>query len=340
MPHEVVSSAPVLMASAAVPAHGQPLRRIIVGVGLAVAGYMGLRDIGLAIVALSSQQAVAQDWCGSGFGWLSLYALQAAAVALGAAVAAAARPLGYTHGVLVGLLAAGVFFFWEIGHQTAWQHLPALLQIPLGAAIGLLAGWLGERLWPPPPALQLPQPRSSLLSSLQFVRQSLTPAVHTPPVPTRWLRVLLGAAIAAVVFLSADYIRLYIQRYSLGLLQVQSIGHAAFLSWLIATFGLGLGAVVAAAATSAGWRHGLFVGLLSAPIILAFASHYDTLPLPIEFTLTRLGLAGVPVNDPLAAAVVLGSILSLCAVAGWFGAALFPPLAPPAARQWLRSAVT
>jgi hypothetical protein len=41
-------------------------------------------------------------------------------------------------------------------------------------------------------------------------------------------------------------------------------------------------------------------------------------------------------NDPLAAALVLGGILALCTLGGWFGSALFPPLAPPALRRHLR----
>lgn len=331
MPHEAVPSAPVLSEVAPPAVEGQAVRRLAVGLGLALASYAGLRELWQLIPRLLHLDAAA--WLASVPGLLSLYGMQTIAVTLGALVAAAARSHGYTHGLLVGLASGGLFFLWELQQEAALRQAPVLLQIPLVAWVGLLAGWLAERIWPPPPVIELPRPRSSLLSSLQFARQSLAPAIAPPPTPTRWFRILFGAVVGVALLLWADQIRLGIQRYSLGLFQAQTAGHASFLSWLIAAFGLLLGGVLAAAGTSAGLRHGLFAGLLAAPVVLGFALQHETLPPPLEYALTRLGLAGVPLSDPVAAAAVLGGILSLCTLGGWFGAALFPPLAPAASRR-------
>jgi hypothetical protein len=314
------------------PEEGSLVRRLGVGVGLVVACYLGLREIWVSIPWFWGIPP--SDWSCRFAGLISLYAAQALAVAVGAVVIAAARPHGYTLGLFLGLGSGTLFFLWEVQQNAALRQSFLLLQVPLVAWVGLLGGWVGERLWPPPPALELPQPRSSLLSSLQFSRATGQPSIPAPP--TRWFRILTGATLAVALLLCADTIRQTVQQYSLGLFQAPGIGQAQFLTWLIALFGLLLGSVLAAAGSPAGLRHGALTGLLTAPMVLVVALQQDALPAPVEYTLTRAGLAGVPLNDPIAAAVVLGGILAVCTLGGWFGAALFPPLAPPALRRPIR----
>jgi hypothetical protein len=334
MPHELAPTDQPLLTRMhqGGPEEGSLARRLGVGLGLSVGCYLGLREIWHSIPLLGGSDP--QQWSTGFAGLISLYAAQAIAVAVGGVVVAAARPHGYTLGLFLGLGSGALFFLWEVQQNAAMRQSPLLLQIPLVAWVGLLAGWVGERLWPPPPTLELPQPRSSLLSSLQFSRS----VVSTPPPapPTRWFRILAGATLAVALLVSADTIRQAVQQYSLGLFQAPGIGQAQFLSWLIALFGLLLGGVFAAAGSPAGLRHGAFTGLLAAPVVLAFAMQQDALPTPLEYTLTRAGLAGVPLSDPIAAALTLGGILAVCTLGGWFGAALFPPLAPPALRRPIR----
>ncbi|MCS7020344.1 MAG: hypothetical protein NZU63_00790 [Gemmataceae bacterium] len=337
MPHETSPSvAPVLGQTSPVPVTGSKLRRLIVGLGLATAAYIGLREWWQATPLLVGWDK--EVWPTTLPGLLSLYALQMVAVMIGAGVAAAAQPHGYTLGLCVGLASGTLFFAWEIQHNQALRQAPVLLEIPLVGLVGLLAGWLSERIWPPPPMLVLPQPRSSLLSSLQFTRSTLPAAAAAAPSrPTRWFHILVGTAIGVTLLLTADTLRLTIQRYSLGLFQVQGMGHALFITWLIAVFGLLVGGMIASAGTGSGVRHGMLTGLLTASMVLTYALQREALPPALEYTLTRAGLAGVPLNDPLAAALVLGGILACSTLGGWFGAALFPPLASPALRRPFRS---
>ncbi len=334
MPHEVAPTEKPLL----VPTHqdqpegGHLLRRLGVGLGLTVAGYLGLRDLWVGVPWLCGLNP--SEWTGSWAGWIGLYAAQVLAVAVGTVVVTAARPQGYSWGLFLGLGSGVLFFLGELQQNPEVRQSSLLLQIPLLAWAGLLAGWVGERLWPPPPKLELPQPRSSLLSSLQFSRVASTAPPAAPP--TRWIRILAGATLAVAMLLGADTLQHAVQRYSLGLFQAPGMRQAQFLTWLIAVFGLLLGSVLAAAGSAAGLRHGVLTGLLAAPVVLASALQQDTLPPPLEYTLTLAGLSGVPLNDPLAAALVLGGILALCTLGGWFGSALFPPLAPPALRRHLR----
>lgn len=334
MPHELAPTDQPLLTPVhqGGPEEGSLVRRLGVGLGLSAGCYLGLREIWQSLPLFWGVDP--QQWQTGFVGLISLYAAQAVAVAIGGVVVAAARPHGYTWGLFLGLGSGALFFLWEVQQNAAMRQSSLLLQIPLVAWVGLLAGWVGERLWPPPPELELPQPRSSLLSSLQFSRVMVPPSPPAPP--TRWFRILAGATLAVAVLLSADTLRQMVQQYSLGLFQAPGMGQAQFLSWLIALFGLLLGGVLAAAGSPAGLRHGAFTGLLTAPVVLAFAMQQEALPPPLEYTLTRVGLDGVPLSDPIAAAVVLGGILAACTLGGWFGAALFPPLVPPALRRPIR----
>ncbi len=328
MPHEAaIALSPVLTTPLPEPSGG--VGRGAVHVALVVAGlFVGLLQLWQAGPVLLGQDAA--QWRASLPGLSTLYAIEAVAIVCGGLVAAAARPYGASLGLLVGLVGGCSFFLWELWQQADSRNPALLLQIPILAWLGVLAGYLGQRIWLPPPVVELPQPRSSRLSSLQFARASIQPP---PAPPIRWWRIVAGAAIAVLMLLYAEVLPMSFQRYVLRQMAQTGIGPMVWVVWLVGIGGMVAGGVIAGATTQQGARHGFLAGLLAAPILIAITLRSGELPPPLEMTLARVGMAGVPASDPAAAGLCLGLVLFGMTLGGWFGSVLMPPLAPPSMRR-------
>ncbi len=330
MPHEVAVEAPTRQPDPPAPLRPTMLGRLAVGTILALGLYLAARKIAIGLVLATEPDPA--GWWMSFKGLAAVHASQILAVIFGAVVAAAGRTRGYPLGLGVGVVCGGLFLGYELLAGAPPQDLVLYLQTPVLAVFGLVAGVLGSRIWGAAPYLDIRPPVSGKLSSLRLLEES----AGNPSPPTLWVRVLIGALVIVVGVTLADQSRHTAQKYSGGLLRVQSIGQGEYLTWQLATFAVLLGGAAAGAATGAGIRHGLLAGVIGGATLLAV--YYKTggsIP-PVDWWLTRLSLDDHPLTSPSVITAIVGSVFLVGMVGGWLGGQLFLPLAPEHMRRRIR----
>jgi hypothetical protein len=300
-----------------------PAARVVIGTVLALGSYLGLRKVFTGGLVASAVDPA--EWWLTTDGLSVVFSLQAIAVLFGAVLAGAGRTRGFPLGVAIGGLCGGLFLAAEV-LEGAPPGLLVLSAQPLVLAVGGgIAGMLGCRLWPTPPELELPVPAPSKMSSIQL-GIALPPE---PPRPTSWVRILAGAAIMVAGVGLTDKVRHGAQKYSGGLLKVESQAQGRFLSWQFATLVILTGGAVAGAGTGAGLRHGILAAALGAAGVFGLTVARGEATPPITYWLDKLHLNSGTIGDPTVVAAVAGGVLIAGLVGGWLGGALFLPLAPP-----------
>jgi hypothetical protein len=172
-------------------------------------------------------------------------------------------------------------------------------------------------------------PAAGKLSSLR-----LGPDVAPDPGrPTRWVRVLVGAAVMVFGVTAADQARRLLQKNSGGLLRVESMAQGEFITWQMAAFAVLLGGVAAGAGTGAGVRHGLIAGAIGGTAIFGVCARTGSAVPPVEYWLEWAALDGYALTTGPAVLGIVGGIAAVALVGGWLGSALFLPLAPPELRK-------
>jgi hypothetical protein len=321
MPHEVSPDAPRRPADPPPRPDPTAAGRAAVGTVLALGLYLGLRKLAAGTVLAAAPDP--GGWWLSPAGLAAVHAAQAVAVGFGALVAAAGRPRGYPLGLAVGALCGGLFLGYDLLAGAPPEDLVLYLQPPLLAVVGLAAGALGAKVWPAAPALPAPPPAGGRLSSLALAAE----LAETRGRPTAWARVLVAAVAMAAAVGMADRVRVGVQRNSGGLFRVQTLGQGQYLTWQLATLAVLAAGAAAGAGTGAGARHGLLAGGLAGGGVLGLCAKAGGALPPVEYWLAALGLDGLPVTAPAAAAAVVGGVVLAGLVGGWLGGTLFPPLA-------------
>lgn len=322
MPQEAVESRPRFGAPAE-EVRPTSLGRIVVGTVVALGLYLGLRKLATAWVL--GHHVDPEAWWASADGLAALFTVQGFAAVVGAVLAAAGRGGGFAVGAAVGAVCGGLFLAAELLTGSATRDIVYYLQPPILALAGGVAGAVSTRVWVAPPVLDMPTPAAppgSKLSSLQFTKSEL----GDPGRATQWARVLVGASIMVLGFAAAEKVRQGAQKYSGGMLHVNSIGQGQFMSWQLALVGIMVGGGVAAGGTGAGIRHGALAGLIAAAAAVGINAQRGGPNQPSEYWLDKIGLAGFAPLDPAAALGVGGGVLFAALVGGWLGAQLLPPV--------------
>lgn len=293
-----------------------PVGRVAVGVGVAVGVYLGLAE-----AAAGCAVALGLDLAG----WV--IGLRAAAVLAGGVLSGAGRRGGFGVGAVVGGGCGGLVLAAEFVASAGLPPHPAAVPAVLGL-VGGLAGLVGGRVWPAPPALDLPAPEPRRSSSIRLPAE---PKVTDGGPSVAWVRVLVGAAVIAAGVLLADAARVQAQAATRGALRVESRETGRLLSTSLAVL-VGLtGGVMAAAGTGFGPRQGGLAGVVGAAGVVGGVVLLPLPPVPAAYLLDRLGVAAA---DPVGLAAVAAGTAAVGLVGGWFGGTLFPPLAPRA--MWRR----
>ncbi|HJZ53313.1 MAG TPA: hypothetical protein VKE74_00050 [Gemmataceae bacterium] len=306
-----------------------PLGRVIVGTLLALGLYLALRK--LATGWLTATTGDPDAWWMSFEGLRTVLGLQAGAAVFGALIAGACRPRGFPLGAVVGGLCGSLFLAAELVGGAPPADLVILVQPAVLLAAGGIAGTIGSRVWPTAPDVEMPPPAAAI-SKLSSIQLETDPPAATRR-PTAWFRVLVGALLMVAGAGLADQIRFGAQKYSGGLLKVESRGQGRFLSWQFATLVILGGGALAGAGTGAGIRHGIFAGVLGAAGVLGLSSAQGEIVIPAGYWLDKLHLGGLALLDPAAVTAVASGVILAGMVGGWLGATLFLPLAPPHMRN-------
>jgi hypothetical protein len=304
--------------------------RIVVGTVVALGLYLGLRKVATAWVL--GHQVEPDAWWASADGLAALFTAQGLAAIVGAVLAAAGRGGGFAVGAAVGAVCGGLFLGGELLTGLAPRDIVYYLQPPILALAGGVAGAVSTRVWIAPPLLDMPVPAAapgSKLSSLQFTKAELGDDGR----PTQWARIFIGVSIMVIGFVMAEKVRFAAQKYSGGMLSVNSVAQGQFMSWQLALVAVMVGAGTAAGGTGAGIRHGLIAGILAGAAAVALNAQRGGPNQPSEYWLDKLGLSGLPPLDLNAAMAVGGGILLAAVVGGWLGSQLLPPLAPEQVRD-------
>lgn len=330
MPHEVAPETEHRPAQAEVGlAQPTAVGRVFVGTVLALGLYLAVRKLVTGLVLATESDPA--GWWLSVKGWSAVYALQTLAVLFGAVLAAAGRTGGYSLGVSVGVACGGLLLAHELVGGAPPRDLVLYMHLPVLATAGLVAGAAGARVWSAAPKVEMPVPNPSKLSSLCMLEE----ADRERERPTEWVRVLAGAAIMVAGVALADHARMFAQKYSGGILRVQSMIEGEFVTWQLATFTVLLGGLVAGAGTGAGARHGFVAGLLGGAAVYGLCVKFGGAVPPLEFWLVRLSLDELPLTDPSVVVGIGGSVLLVALFGGWLGGVLLPPLATEQQRKRL-----
>lgn len=306
------------------------LGRIVVGTVVALGLYLGLRKLATAWVL--GHQVDPDAWWASADGLAALFTAQGLAAVVGAVLAAAGRGGGFSVGAAVGAVCGGLFLAGELLTGSSTRDIVYYLQPPILALAGGVAGAVSTRVWIAPPLLDMPTPAAapgSKLSSIQFKKADLVDDGR----PTEWVRIFVGAGIMLIGFATAEKVRHGAQKYSGGMLQVNSIAQGQFMSWQLALVAVIGGGVLAAGGTGAGLRHGAIAGFLAATGAVALNAQRGGPNQPSEYWLDKLGFGGLPPLDANAVLAVGGGVFFAAVVGGWLGAQLLPPLAPEHVRD-------
>jgi hypothetical protein len=279
-----------------------PWGRILIGLLLAQGLYHGLWHLGKA-GAMAFDGAASRDFWETLAGLVMLQSLQAVGLLAGGALAGASQRQGAVYGALVGL-ANGLVSVALLG-ATGHVYTPFLCygQPLLHAAFGAVGGFVGLLIW---------RPLTPVASTGPVVAGK-----HAPP-PRRkrssvlggsiaWFRVLAGSGVALGGALWASAILDLVLAAGEGTLSIDSHFQAHVLTWEITILALLAGGVWAGATTANGLKQGLCVGAATVSVLVG------------------VRLSGRSIHmDTLAATVV--TALAFCALGGWFGGQLFPPL--------------
>ncbi len=328
---EAAATRPAAPLPAAPSLQTTPLGRVAVGAVFALGLYLGLRKLATGVVLASHPDP--DTWWSSFEGLVAVCGGQALAVIFGAVVAAAGRTGGLVFGGAVGGLCGVLFLAAELLAGAPSRDLVLYMQPIVLVCVGGVAGVLAARVWGAVPILDMPVPDQNKLSSAQFALEG--PSTRSRP--TSLLRVLAGAMIMMASVAVADKVRSGAQKYSGGMLRVNSVGQGQFLTWQIAVLGMLVGGATAAAGTGAGVRHGVLAGALGSVGILALTVSAGEPFSPITYWLRALSLGAVPYNDPAAITAAVSGVLLLGVLGGWLGGTLFQPLAPEHMRRPVRS---
>lgn len=292
---------------------------------------MGLRKLVLGAVLASQQEPEA--WWSSFEGLMSVCGVQILAVGFGAVVAAAGRTGGVLFGAAVGGLCGGLFLGAELAAGAPARDLVLYVQPLILLCAGAVAGVLASRVWGAVPVLDMPVADRSKLNSSRFSLGESSVVDR----PTAWLRIMAGAMVMLAAVAAADQVRSGAQKYSGGLLRVNSIGQGQFLTWQIAVLGMLAGGALAGAGTGAGVRHGLIAGALGGISVLALTVLNGQPLSPVAYWLRKLSLGELQPSDPTAIIAAISWVLTLGILGGWLGGTLFQPLAPEHMRHRLRT---
>jgi hypothetical protein len=287
--------------------------RILIGLVVAQGLFYGLRHL-LTAVWMAMQGGEAGEPLGAtASGLLLIQAARMAALLAGAVFAGAGQHQGGFVGGMVGAWNGVLSVLLLPAPAQTLTPIAVLGQPLLQAAMGVAGGWLGSSFWKPLPsnnAPEAPPPRPR-----NFFRRHRNLFAG----PVAWLRVALGAAVAVAGTLTATVLFDKILDLGRGTLNTTSELQDRLITLEIKALALLLGGALAGATTSNGLKQGLFVGLVTAVILIGIEMNY------VEHWIQVGGLTAI-------------ASLSLCLAGSWFGSQLFPPLLKLPRRRGLRGA--
>jgi hypothetical protein len=289
------------------------LRRVVVGVLLALGFHLTLRDWALSLLGAVGLPTEAESWDGLNF------ALRALSTLVGAVVAGAGLKKSYGTGALVGVASLAGYLLLDRYPYLQFDFLSIAKGTSFVAA-GCFLSYLGGFIWPPP--LVLAEPASPRNSSMLKLKPEHS-ANQVEVVPTQWVQLMISITVigcslmicarlgSSVVTLTPNLTEVMKDPQAIPRLQT----HLAALMILIA-------GVLAGAGTSAGLRHGFIAGLGGSMAMLGITVATKPDPFRIGQYVENL-LQWEPGSPNVLLAIAAGAFL-LATLGGMIGGSFFP----------------
>ena len=288
--------------------------RILTGVIAALGTVVALRDLALGLIGMMAGEESATA---------AAPALGVTFATVGAMVGGLLAGAGLRYGSLGGGFAgacAGILLVCVSAHAGDRGPLgPPDIAVACGlAAVAAIAGRVGERIWPPAPPLPIAPTKTRGSSVARLVEEAAAETVVG--LPTRWGRITLGVIVLVIGVAKATDLLDVVGQTQVGRIQLASAkpGRIEAMLALLAAASAG---VAAGAVTHAGWRHGLYAGLIgTAGVGLLAATKNAAVSVAID------GLVELTGRPPVGVLVVGLGLVAVATAGGAFGAALLPVL--------------
>jgi hypothetical protein len=277
-----------------------PWGRILLGVMLAQGLFFIIREFALAGYLVTSEQLTGRWALLSEL--LTLQGFQLGALLAGSVLAGAGQKNGPLYGAFVGLWNGILSVLFQAFNGPPLTVVDFYSQPMIHAAVGGLGGVLGTWIWKPPCAyLRLPGAGRGGLPSAEFLAGVMAGQIS-------WFRVLLGTVVAVVGVMFAETILQFVLRKSEGAMTIRTTLQQDLMTYEIKILAVFFGGAISGTSTWNGTVQGLWVGLLSAALVVG----------------VQMGRASTfDLNHNI---LVAGSVLFLSTIGGAFGGKLLPPV--------------
>ena len=289
------------------------LRRVVVGVLLALGFHLTLREWALAMLNMLGMPTEAESWDGLNF------AIRAISTLVGAVVAGAGRKRSFGTGALVGAASLAGYLLLDQYPHLQLDFWP-LLKGSLFVVAGCFVSFLGGLIWPPPVVLAEPvSPRNSSMLTLKPEHS----ADQLDQVPTQWAQLLISVTMISCCLMVASRLSNTIIMLSPNLSEVLKDPQSSprlqtQLAGLIVLFA----GMLAGAGTAAGLRHGLIAGFAGS--LAMFGITAITNPDPFKIGQYVAYLFQWETGEPYVMVVISGSAFLLASLGGVLGGSIFP----------------
>jgi hypothetical protein len=277
--------------------------RVIAGILLAQGLAYGLQLLCTA-GALAAADDVEQSVWSTLYGLVLLQVLQGMSLLIGGGLAGAGQRRAPLLGLVVGLVHGVLFLSIQRLQGTPQTEISLYGQPILHVVFGVVGAIIGTCIWRPLPTLAMPEFETDKDFQPLRSRKSRFALLSGP---IAWGRVFAGIVFVTAGFLWGPGMLSVMLDASQGKLRVTDHLQAQLVTWEIIGLATLFGGAMAGATTRNGLKQGLFVGL-GASIVLV--GNY-------------LGGKAFLLEQSL---YMVGSIVCLTLVGGWFGGQLFPPV--------------
>jgi hypothetical protein len=285
-----------------------PWGRILVGLLLAQGLAHGLRLAARASLQMAEEADDRALWATAG-GILLLQGLQGFGLLVGGTVCGAGQHRGILYGSFVGLVNGLIFLFIQLGRGDELNEVAMYGQPVLHLAFGAAGGLLGTIIWRPLPTVRF-QMLSDVASEVRV--RAATRSFWSGRIS--WPRVLGGIALVVGGVIWSKSLLAFVIEASEGTLQISTHLQGRLVTWEICAIATLIGAGLAGATTANGAKQGLLTGLGAAVVMMGL-------------------YLGNPQSSLDITSYMVGTLLVLTLVGGWFGSQLFPPISANSRRR-------
>lgn len=298
--------------------------RVLAGTAVTFGLVMGFREIVAGILAMVGES---DQWWLSESAIVTILLVRVFAATGGGLLAAAGRENYIMMGFLSGAVSAAIFFGIQIFEPGAKVTASSVFAAGITILISTGAGAIGGRIWPPRselPRAALTSKGSSILEKAQDIQQEENAKKIRP---NQWIRVCLGVSLTVCGFVGAEGLRTVLVRGGEGIIDLGGTRNVPFSCLEIAAVVAVLGGIAAGASTGAGFRHGVFVGLIAGAITAGIYGLRGPQKLPAAVGILEV-LDWSPEKTPPVRTMgsIFGTYFTLGSLGGLFGGILFPPI--------------